>query len=372
MPPRVGSNKPAQTKTMAKASSSSKSSGSSKTSSSSGVKKATPPPVKPKNVDKVDFGKPKPQADAGVYHKPRLIAAATGRDPEPPKPKKTEPPKPVPPKSKNVDKRTEKVDFGKVKPPKVTYDAPRMQNVLATNKVAIAEVSRTKTQVHGKIMGTQRVETAPTTNEIDLPMKAKKDLKPDGAHHFLEHKNEMMDKVQAPEIARKIEAMSDLSAVIPAANHEYENLAKPIQNFCDICDAVEDFASNGTIEHLIENAFGDRSVADSYNALKTANNTLKATPEANFSQVGAAVAKAAAVSKVVGLLDNIAQKIPEANKLRIDLEAAYNVLARATDKFNLRNSEIFELAEQAGAKNIDMKYIVYPTTLAKVRSVFGI
>ena len=119
---------------MAKASSSSKSSGSSKTSSSSGVKKATPPPVKPKNVDKVDFGKPKPQADAGVYHKPRLIAAATGRDPEPPKPqadagvyhkprliaaatgrdpeppkpKKTEPPKPVPPKSKNVDKRTEK------------------------------------------------------------------------------------------------------------------------------------------------------------------------------------------------------------------------------------------------------------------------
>ena len=88
--------------------------------------------------------------------------------------------------------------------------------------------------------------------------------------------------------------------------------------------------------------------------------------------MGAAVAKAAAVSKVVGLLDNIAQKIPEANKLRIDLEAAYNVLARATDKFNLRNSEIFELAEQAGAKNIDMKYIVYPTTLAKVRSVFGI
>ena len=83
MPPRVGSNKPAQTKIMAKASSSSKSSGSSKTSSSSGVKKATPPPVKPKNVDKVDFGKPKPQADAGVYHKPRLIAAATGRDPEP-------------------------------------------------------------------------------------------------------------------------------------------------------------------------------------------------------------------------------------------------------------------------------------------------
>ena len=35
----------------------------------------------------MDFGKPKPQADAGVYHKPRLIAAATGRDPEPLKPK---------------------------------------------------------------------------------------------------------------------------------------------------------------------------------------------------------------------------------------------------------------------------------------------
>ena len=83
MPPRVGSNKPAQTKTMAKASSSSKSSGSSKTSSSSSVKKTTPPPAKPKNVDKVEFNKPKPTASAGVYHKPRMIAAAIGRDPEP-------------------------------------------------------------------------------------------------------------------------------------------------------------------------------------------------------------------------------------------------------------------------------------------------
>ena len=29
------------------------------------------------------FGKQKPQADAGVYNNPRMIAAATGRDPEP-------------------------------------------------------------------------------------------------------------------------------------------------------------------------------------------------------------------------------------------------------------------------------------------------
>ena len=65
-------------------SSSSKSSGSSKTSSSSGVKKSAPPVTsKPKNVDKVDFGKPKPTASAGTY-------------------------KPAPPKPKNVDKRTEK------------------------------------------------------------------------------------------------------------------------------------------------------------------------------------------------------------------------------------------------------------------------
>lgn len=92
MPPKVartgGGSKTQPPKTMAKASSSSKSSGSSKMSSSSGVKKSAPPVTsKPKNVDKVDFGKPKPQADAGVYHKPRLIAAATGRDPEPPKAK---------------------------------------------------------------------------------------------------------------------------------------------------------------------------------------------------------------------------------------------------------------------------------------------
>ena len=41
-------------------------------------------------MDKVDFGKPKPPIDTGVYHRPKPIAAATGRDPEPPKPKKTE------------------------------------------------------------------------------------------------------------------------------------------------------------------------------------------------------------------------------------------------------------------------------------------
>ena len=96
MPPKGartgGGSKTQPPKTMAKAStsSSSKSSGSSKTSSSSSVKKSTPPPAKPKNVDKVDFGKPKPQTDAGVYHKPRMIAAATGRDPEPSKPSKAE------------------------------------------------------------------------------------------------------------------------------------------------------------------------------------------------------------------------------------------------------------------------------------------
>ncbi|MGN1034640.1 MAG: hypothetical protein ACI4PK_03530, partial [Oscillospiraceae bacterium] len=52
-------------------------------------KPAPAPATKPKNVDKVDFGKIKTTADAGVYHRPKPIAAATGHDPEPPKPKLT-------------------------------------------------------------------------------------------------------------------------------------------------------------------------------------------------------------------------------------------------------------------------------------------
>ncbi|MBQ3067456.1 MAG: hypothetical protein IJC97_00180 [Oscillospiraceae bacterium] len=67
---KVSSSKTTQTKTIAKAStsSSSKSSGSSKTSSSSGTKKSAPPVTsKPKNVDKVDFGKPKSTVSAGTY-----------------------------------------------------------------------------------------------------------------------------------------------------------------------------------------------------------------------------------------------------------------------------------------------------------------
>ena len=74
---KVGGSKPTQTKTITK-----KSSGSSKVSNINTVKQTTPAP-KPKNVDKVEFGKPKPTVDTGVYHKPKLIAAATGRDPEP-------------------------------------------------------------------------------------------------------------------------------------------------------------------------------------------------------------------------------------------------------------------------------------------------
>ena len=52
-----------------------------------------------------------------------------------------------------------------------------MKNAVATKKVAIVEVERKRTQVSGRIMGIQRVETAPVSNEIDLPMKAKKRFK---------------------------------------------------------------------------------------------------------------------------------------------------------------------------------------------------
>ena len=96
---KVGGSKPTQTKTITKKSSGSskqtqvktttKSSGSSKVSNTNTVKQTTPAP-KPKNVDKVEFGKPKPTVDTGVYHKPKLIAAARGRDPEPSKQKKVE------------------------------------------------------------------------------------------------------------------------------------------------------------------------------------------------------------------------------------------------------------------------------------------
>jgi len=54
------------------------------------VKTTQPPAQKPRNVDKVDFGTPKPQVDAGVYQRPKLIAAARGHDPEPPKPSAAE------------------------------------------------------------------------------------------------------------------------------------------------------------------------------------------------------------------------------------------------------------------------------------------
>lgn len=120
MPPKVykASSKPTQTKTVAKAStsSSSKSSGNSKSSSSSSVIKTTstsnsrPTPAPKPNVDKVDFGKTRTIADAGVYHRPKPIAAATGRDPETKtKPKPSAAPKEIKP-SKEDHPRTESWD----------------------------------------------------------------------------------------------------------------------------------------------------------------------------------------------------------------------------------------------------------------------
>ena len=128
MPPKVartgGGSKPTQTKTMAKASSSSKSSGSSKTASSSNVKKATPPPAKPKNVDKVDFNKPKPTASAGVYKKP-----------------------------------------------------PVMKSAVTSKSAGTATVSQTTVR-QSTHFGLHNEGVEPKINRVDLPMKSTEDLKP--------------------------------------------------------------------------------------------------------------------------------------------------------------------------------------------------
>ena len=114
---KVGGSKPTQTKTITKKSSGSskqtqvktttKSRGSSKESNINTVKQTTPAP-KPKNVDKVEFGKPKPTVDTGVYHKPKLIAAATGRDPEPSKKKEVD----LNELDKRIERRTKYPTFG--------------------------------------------------------------------------------------------------------------------------------------------------------------------------------------------------------------------------------------------------------------------
>lgn len=302
-------------------SSSSKSSGSSKTSSSSNVKKATPPPAKPKNVDKVDFGKPKPTASAGVYKKP-----------------------------------------------------PVMKSAVTSKSAGTATVSQTTVR-QSTHFGLHNEGAEPKINRVDLPMKPPEDLKPDGHHQMLEEHRKVRAEHEPPELAAKMSLLLEMPTVVAGANHAFRNLAVPCQNFVDACNAIDGFLATQSVQQVIKDTLHFQKYSDTITMFLSGSDVLEAAVAAGAetsAAVGAAGLAAAgevAKAKVFALLDNLSNYFAEAETLKQNLQQAYNMLVRATDKFNLRNSEIFELCEGVGA-DTNGKTITYPADLDQIKKTF--
>lgn len=312
---KVGGSKPTQTKTITK-----KSSGSSKVSNTNTVKQTTPAP-KPKNVDKVEFGKPKPTASAGVYKKP-----------------------------------------------------PVMKSAVTSKSAGTATVSQTTVR-QSTHFGLHNEGVEPKINRVDLPMKPPEDLKPDGYHQMLEKEREHRVEHEPPELAAKMLLLKHLPTVVNGANYEFRNLAVPCQNFADACNAIDDFLATQSVQQVVKDTFSLQPFADGIAMGSAAYKTLASEAVAGTSAgaavgaAGLAAAGAIGMSKICSLLDNLAAHFVEARDLKQNLQQAYNMLVRATDKFNLRNSEIFELCESVGA-DTNGKTITYPADLNQIKKTF--
>lgn len=88
-------------------------------------------------------------------------------------------------------------------------------------------------------------------------------------------------------------------------------------------------------------------------------NTLASGAVASVSTgtVGLAAVSAVGISQICSLLDNLAAHFVEAQGLKEDLQQAYNMLVRATDKFSLRNSEFLNFVN-ASAQNRWQAYYI--------------
>ena len=73
--------------------------------------------------------------------------------------------------------------------------------------------------------------------------------------------------------------------------------------------------------------------------------------------VGLAAVSAVGNSQICSLLDNLAAHFVEAQGLKEDLQQAYNMLVRTTDKFSLRNSEFLNFVN-ASAQNRWQAYYI--------------
>lgn len=192
---------------------------------------------------------------------------------------------------------------------------------------------------------------------------------------MLEEEREHRVEHEPPELAAKMLLLKHLPTVVNGANYEFRNLAVPCQNFADACNAIDDFLATQSVQQVIKDTLHFQKYSDTITMFLSGSDVLEAAVAAGAetsAAVGAAGLAAAgevAKAKVFALLDNLSNYFAEAETLKQNLQQAYNMLVRATDKFNLRNSEIFELCESVGA-DTNGKTITYPADLNQIKKTF--
>ena len=166
----------------------------------------------------------------------------------------------------------------------------------------------------------------------------------------------------------------EINQAIGYANSAFKALANPCQRYADASSAVLDFAQQksflGAVNEALRPKLSDQATM-LISAIQLCNSgVVITTTTVLFAEVGAAIAGAVLLAKVLSLLDSIGEYVSESHALKDELKAAYDNLSKAVNTFNLRHCELFELIEKAGGKTSG-KEIKYPANYSDLQSTFG-
>ena len=247
----------------------------------------------------------------------------------------------------------------------VSKKEPVIQGATSSKTKATVKISQTTVtkDEHNRV---QRTQVESKVNHVVVPMKPREDLKPDSRAHELEKK---FDEFQKHD--QKYVALHELHAAIPLANMAFSNLKGPCQKFIDAANAIDDFTRSKSVGSVIEESLKGH-ISDVVGGLINLKGVTEgALAGKNFIQTGFEFATPLIIGKLYNLLDNLAAYVAESLELKSNLRTAYEELVRAADKFNLRNSELFDLIEKIGGKTSG-KEIIYPVDFNQLKKTFSI
>ena len=330
---KVGGSKPTQTKTITKKSSGSskqtqvktttKSSGSSKVSNTNTVKQTTPAP-KPKNVDKVEFGKPKQTASAGTY-------------------------KPAPPKPSAHSSASKTFTATHSKP----FTAPQPETVTFKVKSSYNEGITMQFVDQGDKMHL----SAPPKDAVKECCKTL---------HYSNAVERDRIKTQAQ--------MVILPNAISQANKAYDNLCKAADEYFQVANEVVD-----KTQDIPDRLEGDATLRDKWDMVgyPSIGAAFEIAREAFMcSEISATgVGVAAALGEALRRVQNFYIKVRDVGIDLVEgteaLERVTKNLNKAAEQFNIKNQEVFDAIEEAGGK-MDGQTIEYPLKSEQIARTFQI